>query len=71
MSDHYVAINRGKEGFVVTDFTVGASSTSGADLELRIADAAGFTRKDIGNAMDALKRYVLDFGLKNLPVGPV
>jgi len=56
MSNHFVSINRGKSGTSVSDFTFGTSSTSGDDIELRLADAASLTRKDIVLALEALER---------------
>lgn len=56
MADHYIGFNRGKEGFKISDFTVGAASGA-TDMELRIADAANLTRKDIVKFLDAIERY--------------
>lgn len=57
MADHYVSINRGKEGFKLSDFTSGASATTADDIELRIADAANLTRKDVILALKAFERF--------------
>ena|SRR5580698_10446274 len=109
MSDHFLALNRGVEGFRQSDFITGTSSTAQApnwlsgttynagqqvyssttghiyssisggnigndpstdggvhwtdngtpnQIELRIADGAGFTKKDAVNALDAFKRFL-------------
>jgi hypothetical protein len=60
MSNHYVAINRGLDGFKSSDFTFGTSSSASSDIELRIADVDGqgkaITRMDIQKALRALER---------------
>jgi hypothetical protein len=60
MSNHYVAINRGLDGFKINDFTFGASSSSSSDIELRIADVdangKAMTRMDIQKALRAFER---------------
>lgn len=68
MADHFFAINRGLEGFSEVDIVKATSSTSAADMELRLADAAGLTRRDVLIALKALMRafdspgsYVTDF----------
>jgi hypothetical protein len=62
MSDHFVAINRGKDGFKISDFVTGTSTTAAADIELRIADVDGqgvaMTRKDVAIALEAFERWV-------------
>ena len=58
MSDHFISINRGKDGFKLSDFTTGASSTAGDDIELRIADGASLTRKDVVIALEAFERFM-------------
>lgn len=57
MSNHYVSINRGKDGFKLSDFTTGSSSTSGDDIELRVADGASLKRKDVVLALEAFERF--------------
>jgi hypothetical protein len=58
MSDHYVALNRGVEGFKQSDFITGTASTAGTNvMELRIADGAGLTKKDVVNALKAFERF--------------
>jgi hypothetical protein len=60
MSNHFISINRGKEGMKVSDFTTGTASTAGDDIELRIADvdAQGnaLTRLDVVKALEAFER---------------
>lgn len=56
MSNHYISINRGKDGLKPSDLTYDTSSTSGDDIELRIADGASLTRKDIIIALEAFER---------------
>lgn len=56
MADHFFAINRGLEGFSEVDIVKGTSSTSAADMELRLADAAGLTRRDVLIALKAFMR---------------
>jgi hypothetical protein len=60
MSNRYVAINRGLDGFKISDFTLGTSSSAGSDVELRIADTdangKALTRLDIQKALRAFER---------------
>lgn len=60
MADHYISIKRGNDGFKLSDFTTGTSSTAGDDVELRIADLDGqsnkLTRKDVIIALEAFER---------------
>lgn len=58
MSDHFIAINRGFDGFKLEDFTTGTSTSAAADIELRIADGASLTRKDVMIALEAFERYI-------------
>lgn len=62
MSNHFVAINRGTDGFKISDFTFGTSSSASSDVELRIADVDGqskvMTRKDIIIALEAFERAI-------------
>lgn len=59
MANHYISINRGKQGFADNDFTYGTSSVSGDDLEIRIADAAGWTRQEIIQKLDEIGRFLV------------
>ncbi len=58
MSNHFLALNRGVEGFKQSDFITGTSSSASSGIELRIMDGAGFTKKDAVNALDAFKRFL-------------
>ncbi len=57
MADHFVSLNRGESGEQYIDFTTGTSSTSGDDIELRVADGASLTRKDVVLALLAFERF--------------
>ena len=57
MADHFVSINRGVAGEKYSDFTTGAASTAGNDIELRVADGASLTLKDIQLALEAFERF--------------
>jgi hypothetical protein len=48
-----------------SDWTTGTSSTAGNDIELRIADGASLTRKDVVIALQAMVREFLS----PIPVG--
>lgn len=59
MADHFYAINKGKDGFTISDFTLATSSTTAADFEFRVADAtSGLNRKDAIIALKALIRLM-------------
>jgi hypothetical protein len=57
MANHFVSLNRGVSGTKSSDFTVGASSTAGNDIELRVGDAANLTKKDVILALEALEIF--------------
>lgn len=57
MADHFVSLNRGKAGLTYSDFTTGTASTAADQIELRIKDGAGLTRKDVYLALEALELY--------------
>lgn len=63
MSDHFIAINRGKDGFKLSDFTTGTSTSAASDIELRIADVDGqgnpMTKKDVQIALEAFERFLM------------
>lgn len=67
MANHFVAINRGKEGTMLSDFTTGTASSAATDIELRIADGAGLTRKDVALAIKAFERWVENAAMTNFP----
>jgi hypothetical protein len=56
MANHFVSLNRGQSGFASVDFTTGTASTAGADVELRVADGASLTKKDVHNILKAFER---------------
>jgi hypothetical protein len=62
MSNHFIAINRGKSGSKISDLVFATSSTAAADVELRIADvdAQGkvMTDKDIFLALEAFRQAI-------------
>jgi hypothetical protein len=58
MTDHYVALNDGVEGFKYSDFLTGTATTAGTNqVELRVQDGTNLTRKDIDNMLEALQRF--------------
>lgn len=71
MANTFIAINRGKDGFSYSDFTVGAATSAATDFELRIAgvDGAGAvpTKKDVYNALKAFQRALEDPNILNIP----
>ena len=62
MADHFIAINRGNDGFKISDFTFDTAATPARDIELRIADLDGqgvaMTRKDVYKALEAFERIL-------------
>jgi hypothetical protein len=58
MTNHYLGINRGQQGFGDSDFTYGTSSGS-TDYELRIDDSKHSDIKDVILALDAFKRFLV------------
>jgi CRISPR/Cas system type I-B associated protein Csh2 (Cas7 group RAMP superfamily) len=57
MSDHFVSLNRGQDGFTYAQFVTGTASTPSASVELRVADAAGLTKKDVHTILQAFTRF--------------
>lgn len=53
MADHFIGINRGKEGTKPSDFVTG-TSTGATDVEVRIADAAGWTNFELRRALQTI-----------------
>lgn len=47
MANHFISSNRGKLFTKEVDFTFATSTTSGDDMEVRIADGASLTRHDV------------------------
>jgi hypothetical protein len=62
MTNHFYSINRGKSGLTPSDITRATSSTSGDDIELRLADGASLTRKDVILALEAFEKLWHDPG---------
>lgn len=60
MANHFFSINRGKSGTAISDITYATSTTAGDDIELRVADAASLTRKDLMLALKAFERTVMN-----------
>ena len=58
MADHFIAIDRGIEGFKQNDFTTGAASSAATAIELRVKDGAGLTKKDVSLALRAFERFL-------------
>jgi hypothetical protein len=58
MADHFIALNRGLQGFKQTDFTTGTSSSAASGIELRILDGAGWTKNDAVNALRSFERFL-------------
>lgn len=58
MADHFVALARGKEGSIYSDFTTGTSSASTAQFEFRVLD--GTTPKNV-EVIKALKGMIRFF----------
>jgi hypothetical protein len=58
MADHFVALNRGVEALKYSDYITGTAATTGVNtMELRIADGASLTKKDVHNALLAFERF--------------
>lgn len=58
MPDHFIALNRGVTGFRQTDFTTGIASSAATDIEVRIKDGAGLTKKDALIALNAFRLFI-------------
>jgi hypothetical protein len=56
MASHFVALNRGIEGELYSDFITGVAAT-GNVIELRLDDASNFNRVDVQKALDAFERF--------------
>jgi hypothetical protein len=58
MSDHFVALNDGVEGFKNSDFITGTASTVGVNqVELRVQDGTSLTKKDVCLILKAFERF--------------
>lgn len=58
MANHFISSNRGKQMAKTVDFTFATSTTSGDDLELRIADGASLTRRDVVLFLDRVMQMM-------------
>jgi hypothetical protein len=58
MADHFIALNRGVQGFKQNDFVTGTASSAAAGIELRILDGAGWTKNEAVNALKAFERFL-------------
>lgn len=58
MADHFIGMKRGDRGLIYSDFVHGTASGAGADIELRIKDGAGWTKKEVLAALEAFERFV-------------
>lgn len=56
MSNHFFSINRGVLVMKANAVTRATTSTTGDDIELRVADGASLTRKDVLVALEAFKK---------------
>lgn len=57
MASHFVSINRGQNGTLYSEFTTGAASSGNVGIELRLDDAAAYTKKDVVLALEAFERF--------------
>jgi hypothetical protein len=57
VASHFVSLNRGQEGEKYSDFVTGAASSANVGIELRLDDAASYTKKDVLLALEALERF--------------
>jgi hypothetical protein len=58
MPNHFISIQRGERGLIYSEFVHGTASRVGSDIELRIRDDAGWTRKEIVAALEAFERFI-------------
>jgi hypothetical protein len=57
MADHFVSLNRGEPAMNYSDFATGTASTATDQIELRVKDGAGLTKKDVVLALQAFERF--------------
>lgn len=67
MANHFFSINRGVSELKADAVTRATSTTAGDDIELRVADGASLTRKDVLLALEAFEK-VFKSG-KNVALG--
>lgn len=62
MANHFFSTNRGtgRHSLVAdtADITTGSATTAGNDVELRVADAASLTKKDVRLLVEKLLSYI-------------
>jgi hypothetical protein len=56
MASHFVALNRGLEGELYSDYITGVAATANV-IELRIDDAGGFRPADVQKMILAFERF--------------
>ena len=56
MASVYIGLKRGKEGFMESDFTVGAATSAAQEVEVRILDTIT-SRDDVVKLLKAIERY--------------
>lgn len=61
MADFFYGVNRGK-GVRPQDVTVG-TATGGTDVELRVAQGASLTKKDVILILETLENFILSNGV--------
>ncbi len=57
MASHYVSLLRGQTGGRYSDFVTGTASAGNVGIELRLDDAASYSKKDVILALDAMKAF--------------
>lgn len=57
MPSHFVSLNRGQEGSVYVEFVTGAASSANVGIELRLDDAAAYSKLDVIKALEAFERF--------------
>jgi len=57
MADHFIGRNRGTIGWGDSGFTYG-TSTGATDVEVRIADGKGLTRKDVILILERIEEFI-------------
>lgn len=57
MASTFIGLNRGQQGCMVGDFTVG-TSTGGTDVELRVDTGKSLTRLEVKQILEAIEREI-------------
>ena len=67
MADHFIGLARGTDGFALSDFTYGTTSTATLDVEVRIANldqqSVAMNRIDVLKMLEAIERIIESGGL--------